>query len=145
MAEAPNCPETGQPMVRGVRPDTVAYKGRTRTIMMPGWYCDASGESIHTRDDMKVSDRALADLKAEVEGVASPSEVARVRKVLKLTQVQASRVFGGGPRSFQKYESGEVRTTRTMTLALRMAEKHPRDILQMAAEMDEKERGSQQG
>ena len=31
---------------------------------MPGWYCDASDESIHTGEDMKVSDRALNRLKA---------------------------------------------------------------------------------
>lgn len=136
MADAPRCPETGAPMVRGVRPLVIAYKGHKRQIDMPGWYCDTSDESVHTRADMKVSDRALADLKAEVEGVASPSEVARVRKTLKLTQSEASRIFGGGPRSFQKYESGEVRATRTMTLALRLAERHPHEVLQMAAELD---------
>lgn len=144
MAEAPRCPETGLPMVRAVRPDTVTYKGRTRAIQMPGWYCDASGESMHSREDMKVSDRALAELKAEVEGVATPSEVAQVRKRLKLTQAEASRVFGGGPRSFQKYESGEVRATRTMTLLLRLAERRPEETLRMAAEMDAAERGAHQ-
>ena len=130
-------------MVRAVRPLEIAYKGRRRRIDMPGWYCDASGESVHTRADMRVSDHALADLKAEVEGVASPAEVARVRKVLKLTQAEASRLFGGGPRSFQKYESGEVRATRTMTLALRLAERHPTEVLRMAAELDAAEHSMQ--
>ncbi|TXM64013.1 type II toxin-antitoxin system MqsA family antitoxin [Methylobacterium sp. WL120] len=144
MAEAPCCPETGQPMVRSVRPLTITYKGRKRTFDMPGWYCDASGESIHDRADMRASDRALADLKAEVEGVVSPSEVARVRKRLGLSQARASQIFGGGPRAFQKYESGEVRATRTMTVALRLAERHPAEVVQMAAELDAVERGSQQ-
>jgi HTH-type transcriptional regulator / antitoxin MqsA len=134
--DAPRCPETGVPMVRGVRPRIIAYKGRSATIDMPGWYCDASGESIHTRADMKVSDRVLADLKARAEGVATPSEVTRVRRVLQITQAEASRVFGGGPRAFQKYESGEVRVTRTMTLLLRMAERRPQEILEVAAELD---------
>ena len=31
---------------------------------MPGWYCDECDESIHTGDDMKVSDRMLKQLKA---------------------------------------------------------------------------------
>lgn len=136
LVEAPCCPETGAPMVRGVRRRVIFYKGHRAEIDMPGWYCDASGESIHTRADMKVSDRALAGLKAQAEGVASPAEVARVRKRLGLTQSAASRVFGGGPRSFQKYESGETRVTRTMTLLLRMAEQRPREALQMAAELD---------
>lgn len=72
-AEAPLCPETGAPMVRAVRRRTISYKDHKTTIDMPGWYCDASGESIHTRADMKVSDRALADLKAKAEGARHPA------------------------------------------------------------------------
>ena len=34
------------------------------TFNMPGWYCDTSGESIHTGEDMKVSDWMLNELKA---------------------------------------------------------------------------------
>lgn len=61
----PICPETGASMTRGVRPMTLTYKERSVTFDMPGWYCDASGESIHTEEDMKVSDRELNRLKAE--------------------------------------------------------------------------------
>lgn len=42
---------------------------------MPGWYYDAGDESIHTGDDMKVSDRALNWLKAQVEGLIEPEAV----------------------------------------------------------------------
>ena len=38
---------------------TLTYKGKTITFDMPGWYCDASDESIHSGYDMKVSDRML--------------------------------------------------------------------------------------
>jgi HTH-type transcriptional regulator/antitoxin MqsA len=51
-------------MRRAVRPLSLTYKGETITVDMPGWYCDESAESIHTGDDMKVSDRALTRLKA---------------------------------------------------------------------------------
>ena len=68
----PTCPETGQPMFRDVRPMTITYKGHEATFDMPGWYCDASEESIHTSDDMKISDRALNRLKAKVEGLLEP-------------------------------------------------------------------------
>ncbi len=144
MSNAPRCPETGLPMVRAVRREVVTFKGRSREIDMPGWYCDASGESIHTRDDMKVSDRALAELKAEALGVAAPSEVERVRKTLKLSKAKASRIFGGGQNAFQKYEKGEVLPSRPMTMLLRLAERHPHEALQMAAELDAKERSAQQ-
>ena len=44
------------------------YNGARTTFDMPGWYCDESDESIHTGEDMKVSDRALNRLKATTEG-----------------------------------------------------------------------------
>jgi HTH-type transcriptional regulator/antitoxin MqsA len=60
----PTCPETGQPMFRDVRPMTISYQGRQATFEMPGWYCEASDERIHSGEDLKVSDRALNRLKA---------------------------------------------------------------------------------
>ena len=101
----PTCAETGQPMFRDIRPMTIAYKGHESTFDMPGWYCDASDESIHTGDDMKVSDRALNRLKAQVEGLLDPETVRRIRKRLHLTQKDSGRLIGGGPNAFQKYES----------------------------------------
>jgi HTH-type transcriptional regulator/antitoxin MqsA len=53
-------------MHRGVRPMTLEYKGASATFDMPGWYCDASEESIHTGEDMEASDRALNRLKVFV-------------------------------------------------------------------------------
>lgn len=82
-----------------------------------------------------MSDRALVALKAEVEGLATPSEVARVRKKLGLSQVKASEVLGGGPRSFQKYESGEVMPSRSMTNLLRIMERHPEEIHRIEREI----------
>lgn len=67
-------------MVRDVRSMTIAYKGASTTFDMPGWYCDASEESIHNGADMKVSDRALNELKARVEGLLEPKMVRRIRK-----------------------------------------------------------------
>ena len=104
----PACPETGAPMYRDTRPMTVAYKGETATFDMPGWYCDASEESIHSGSDLKVSDRALTELKAKVEGRLTPKAVKRIRKRLKLTQKDAGHLIGGGPNAFQKYECGDV-------------------------------------
>jgi HTH-type transcriptional regulator/antitoxin MqsA len=47
---------------------THTYKGESLTFDMPGWYCEQSEESIHTGEDMKVSDRMLNRLKAHSEG-----------------------------------------------------------------------------
>jgi HTH-type transcriptional regulator/antitoxin MqsA len=121
----PVCPETGAPMYRGVRPMTLTYKGESLTFDMPGWYCDQSEESIHTGEDMKISDRKLNLLKARCEGVLEPEEIRRIRKKLHLSQEQAGFLIGGGPRAFQKYESGDVMPSRAVSTALVLLDHDP--------------------
>ena len=60
----PACPNSGKPLRRAMRPMTLAYKGRSITFDMPGWYCDDCSESIHNGADMKLSDHMLNLLKA---------------------------------------------------------------------------------
>jgi len=135
MSGAPVCPETGKPMVRDTRPMTLVYKGQSRTFDMPGWYCHESGESVHTADDMKVSDRALKELKMEVERLLKPAEVRRIRKdVLKLSQQDASAILGGGTNAFQKYESGDVLLSHAMSNLLRVLERHPDEVEKLKEE-----------
>lgn len=124
----PVCPETGAPMHRAVRPLTLAYKGESLTVEMPGWYCDASAESVHTGEDMKVSDRALNRLKARADGLLEPEEIRRIRKRLGLTQEVAGELIGGGPRAFQKYETGDLLPSRAISSALRLLDHDPQAL-----------------
>ena len=120
------CPETGAVMQRGVRPMTLAYKGRSIVIDMPGWYADDDvTDSIHSGEDMKVSDRALHRLKAQAEGLLEPAEVRRIRRKLHLSQREAGLVIGGGPNAFQKYEAGDVVVSNAISSALRMLDAYP--------------------
>ena len=121
----PVCPETGAPMHRGVLPLTLAYKGESLTFDMPGWYCDQSEESIHTGEDMKISDRMLNLLKARSENLLEPEEIRRIRKKLRLSQEEAGRLIGGGPRAFQKYESGDLLPSRAVSSALMLLDHDP--------------------
>lgn len=114
----PVCPVTGTPMHREVRPMTLTYKDESVTFDMPGWYCAESAESIHTGDDMKVSDRILNRLKARTDGLLEPEDIRRIRKKLGLSQEAAGRLIGGGPRAFQKYENGDLLPSRAITSAL---------------------------
>ncbi len=122
------CPETGAPMKRDVRPLTLTYKGESVTIDMPGWYCDSSGESLHSGKDMKVSDQALNRLKAAAEGLLSPEEIYRIRKKLRLSQTAAGVTIGGGPRAFQKYEKGVLLPSRAISSALMLLDHDPKGL-----------------
>jgi HTH-type transcriptional regulator / antitoxin MqsA len=112
-------------MHRDVRPMTLTYRGESITFDMPGWYCNASDESIHTGADMKLSDRMLNRLKARIEGLLEPQEIRRIRKKLGLTQEQAGHLIGGGPRAFQKYETGDVLPSRAISSALVLLDHDP--------------------
>jgi HTH-type transcriptional regulator/antitoxin MqsA len=124
----PICPKTGAPMYRGVRPLTLTYKGASITFDMPGWYCDQSEESIHTGEEMKVSDRMLNRLKARSEGLLEPEEIRSIRRKLHLSQEAAGLLIGGGPRAFQKYESGDLLPSRAISSALVLLDHNPEGL-----------------
>jgi HTH-type transcriptional regulator/antitoxin MqsA len=111
------------------------YKDSHTTFDMPGWYCDASDESIHTGEDMKVSDRTLNRLKAAAEGLPLPEEIKRIRMKLGLTQEAAGELVGGGPRAFQKYEAGDLLPSRAIGSALALLDHDPTglSVLQVRA------------
>jgi len=115
-------------MHRGVRPMTLTYKEKSVTFDMPGWYCDDCEESIHTGKDMKTSDRMLKRLKARSEGLLGPEEIRRIRKKLHLSQETAGIIIGGGPRAFQKYESGDLLPSRAISSALILLDHDPSSL-----------------
>ena len=121
----PICPKTSAPMHRDVRSMPLTYKGESITFDMPGWYCDQSDESIHTGKDMRVSDRILNRVKARSEGLLEPEDIRRIRKKLRLTQENAGLIIGGGPRAFQKYESGDLLPSRAISSALVLLDHDP--------------------
>jgi HTH-type transcriptional regulator / antitoxin MqsA len=128
LPSVPVSPETGKPMVRDVRPMTITYKGQSSTFDMPGWYCQESDESVHTGEDMKISDSALKVLKIKVENLLAPEEVRRIRLKMGLTQRQAGTVIGGGPNAFQKYEAGNTLVSKGISNFLRVLERHPEEV-----------------
>ena len=118
--------ETGTELKRDIRPFTINYHGHSKTFDMPGWYppgneCDAT----FTQDDLKVYDKAIKELKAEVEHLLLPAEIRSIRKRLKLTQIQAGLLLGGGKRAFQKYESSDVLPSRAISNLLRLLSSNP--------------------
>lgn len=123
--DRPVCPITGAIMVRDTRPLTLSYRGMSETFDMPGWYCEESGESIHSGDDMKISDQHLNALKARAEGLLEPAEIKRIRRKLRLTQAAAGNLIGGGPRAFQKYEAGTLLPSRGISSALVLLDSAP--------------------
>ena len=128
-------PETGAPLRRDVRPLTLTYKGHSITVEMPGWYGDHPDDGVFDGDDMKISDRALHRLKARAEGLLEPEEIRRIRKRLGLTQEAAGDLIGGGPRAFQKYESGDLLPSRAVCNALLLLNHDPSSLTVLKARL----------
>jgi HTH-type transcriptional regulator / antitoxin MqsA len=112
---ANTCPECGAPMVYETRPDTIEYGGEERVFPMLAWWCTECDEAIFEGQPLADREKAFLELKAEVDDVLSPSQVAAVRTKLGLSQRKAGELLGGGPRSFYKYESGKQAVSMPMS------------------------------
>jgi HTH-type transcriptional regulator/antitoxin MqsA len=125
------CPECGGKMTLRTKTEELEYKGYVTKVRTKGWWCGSCGEGILDAEALKASERAFLELKAEVDGLLSPDEVAAIRKRLRLSQRKAGELLGGGPRAFQKYESGEVMVSAAMSNLLRLLDKDPRRVKEL--------------
>ncbi len=123
-----HCPECGGVMVLETRSDTVEYKGHAAQVRVKGHWCSKCTEAVLEGAALMKREAAFLALRAKVEGVLGPKEVAAIRERLKLSQRRAGEVLGGGPRAFQKYESGEQQVSTPMANLLRLLKKDPRRL-----------------
>jgi len=131
MAKRPKtiqCPECGGTAALDTRRDMVEYKGHKAPVRVAGHWCQKCGEAVFEGDALEKRERAFLELRAKVEGVLSPRHVATIRERLKLSQRRAGELLGGGPRAFQKYESGGQQVSVPMANLLRLLEKDPRRL-----------------
>lgn len=80
LAPVMTSPETGRPLVRGVRALTITYKGESTVVDCPGYY-PADGreeDGVLVGDDMEPADQALQLLKEKVDGPPAATQQVRV-------------------------------------------------------------------
>lgn len=129
-----SCPICGGTAVREKRPRTIQYKRRSVRIQQPAWWCTDCGEGMLDSKDAAVADMAFATLKAQVEGVLPPTDIARIRKTrLQLSQREAGRILGGGARAFQRYESGSIVVSKPMSNLLALLDHEPALLRRLAS------------
>lgn len=79
--------------------------------------------------------RAIKIFRARIDAEPlTPAEVRRIRKRLGLTQRQADEIFDGGPYSFSQYERGTAQQSKLTDKLLRLLDKHPELIAELAAD-----------
>ena len=64
----------------------------------------------------------------------TPKEIKEIRQSLGLSQAEAGRLLGGGPRAFAKYESGSVRPSVPLVNMLKLLQIRPEEIRTISGE-----------
>jgi len=115
-----SCPVCGGPLVAQVQKVPFTYKGKTLELDQSGQFCQTCQEGFLTPSESRLNDSALRAFHNGVDGLLTPDQIKAVRKSLHLTQAEASRIFGGGPMAFSKYERGEITHSRALDIVLRL-------------------------
>jgi HTH-type transcriptional regulator/antitoxin MqsA len=122
--------DSGRSLRRGVRTLTIEVDGHPFTYGQPGWWAslddpnDAEGQLVDEDNVIRAAARREARASAK-HAVLTPLVIRAIREACGLSQQDASRVFGGGPKAFEKYESGEVSPSSSMTRLLLLAARRP--------------------
>jgi HTH-type transcriptional regulator/antitoxin MqsA len=130
--------ESGRTLRRGAKMLTITIDGVAFTYGQPGWWASiddpSDDEGQLTDEDNVIRAAARREARAKAKhSILSPLVIRAIREGCGLTQKEAARVFGGGDKAFEKYESGEVGPSSAMTRLLVLAAKRP-DLFTKAAE-----------
>jgi len=123
-----NCPICYGKLEHKKKDTVYEYKGEKITISQPAKYCLSCRESFLSADDIKATKKDIVDFKRSVDHLLKTEEIKAIRKRLNLTQQEAGKIFGGGIRSFYKYETGENNPHRSLDILLRLIDKKKIDL-----------------
>jgi len=98
------------------------YKGSVFTSKTAGAYCDHCADGFVEFDAKE--EAAWLAFRDQVDA-AEAAELARIRKKLKLTQMEAAQLAGGGKNAFSRYERGQAKPVAAVINLFRLLDRHP--------------------
>lgn len=113
----------------GTKAVTQNYKGHSYLSEARGAFCDHCADGFIEFDEaeemawLAFRDRIDAD---------EAAELARIRRKLKLTQLEAAQLAGGGKNAFSRYERGQAKPVAAVLNLFRLLDKHPDLIKELA-------------
>jgi HTH-type transcriptional regulator/antitoxin MqsA len=128
------CPECSKAMKREEsRTERVEYDGEAVMVEgLSGWFCPACGEAVLDDESARRYGEAGDTLLAHARE-RRQVEIRRIRKKLKLTQIEASRLVGIGKIAFSRYERGETQAPAPLVKLLRLVDQHPELVSEVGA------------
>ena len=120
------CLNCGQGILRhAVKDVPYEYKGHATVVRkVAGWHCPHCHEVEFGSGEGARFAEAIKRIAAEID-TREAAELVRIRKKLKLTQLEAARITGGGPNAFSRYERGKARPLPAVTNLFRLLDRHP--------------------
>ncbi|MFA6921823.1 MAG: type II toxin-antitoxin system MqsA family antitoxin [Gallionella sp.] len=113
----------------GTKTVTQHYKGHSYLSEASGAFCDHCADGFVEYDEAEETAWLAFRNKVDADDAA---ELARIRKKLKLTQLEAARLAGGGKNAFSRYERGQAKPVAAVLNLFRLLDKHPDLIKELA-------------
>ena len=113
-----------------VKQVTSTYLGQSVTYGQPGDWCSHCEEGILSGKDALATQAKLLKWRALVDKQEA-LEIARIRKRLRMTQAEAARIAGGGKNGFSRYERGQTRPMRAVSVLFKLLDRHPRLVAEV--------------
>ena len=105
--------------------ETLEYAGETIQVDgLAGWFCSACDEAIFDDESACRYGEAGDALIVRVNELRQ-AEIRRIRKKLKLTQIEAGELVGVGKIAFSRYERGESQAPGPLVKLLHLIDHHP--------------------
>lgn len=113
------CPLCGEGYLTPRTEETVTeYAGQQGKVTLRLTECDACGSEVAGEADSRANKRAVLAFRKSVDGLLTGAEIRTLREKYGITQDQAARLFGGGPKAFSKYEADDVAHADSMNTLL---------------------------
>jgi len=101
--------------------ETNTYKGEEYSVDIEYSICNSCHREFLSKPQIIANEAKVREAKKQIEGLLSAEDIKAIRKSLRLSQADASNIFGGGQNAFSKYERSEVTQSQAMDKLLRLA------------------------
>jgi HTH-type transcriptional regulator/antitoxin MqsA len=106
----------------GVKTIAQEYKGHSFSSKTRGAFCDRCADGFVEFD--AAEEAAWLAFRDQIDATEA-ADLVRIRKKLKLTQMQAAQLAGGGKNAFSRYERGQAKPVAAVINLFRLLDRHP--------------------
>jgi HTH-type transcriptional regulator / antitoxin MqsA len=127
------CPTCLQGTLKhGKKRTSFEYRGHILDYEQTGAWCNNCEEVVLSGKEALATEPLINDFISRIDKEEA-SEIARIRKKLKLSQKQAVQITGGGHNAFSRYERGEVKPLPAVINLLKILDRHPELLKEVLA------------